>query len=179
MGVSKAGNKEAFEKALDESFAFDDEVILEQYIPGREIECAILGNDPAEASLPGEIIISPKYDFYSFDAKYVDPDAVEIRVPAALDPHEQDTIRELSVKAFQVLYCQDFARVDLFVSKAGIFVNEINTIPGFTNSSMYPMMWKERGISFTDLISRLLELCRDRTLRQQRVKRNFDSSLRF
>jgi len=179
VGVSKVNSRESFAKALDDSFAFDEEVILEQYIPGREIECAILGNDPAQASLPGEIIISPKYEFYSFDAKYVDPDAVEIRVPAVLDPHEQDTIRELSVKAFQVLYCQDFARVDLFVSKAGIFINEINTIPGFTNSSMYPMMWKERGISFTELISRLLDLAHERTLRQQRVKRNFDSSLRY
>lgn len=179
VGVSKVKTEEDFRRALDDSFSFDDEVIIEQYIPGREIECAILGNDPPMASLPGEIVISPRYEFYSFDAKYVDPDAVEIRVPAALDPHEQDTIRELSVKAFQTLHCLDFARVDLFVSKSGIFVNEINTIPGFTNSSMFPMMWKERGISFTDLISRLLDLAAERTVRQQRVQRNFESSLRY
>ncbi len=179
VGVSKVKDLAEFNRALDESFAFDDEVIVEQYIPGREIECAILGNEPPQASLPGEIVISPKYEFYSFDAKYVDPDAVEIKVPAVLDPHEQDTIRELSVKAFQVLHCLDFSRVDLFVSKAGIFVNEINTIPGFTNSSMFPMMWKERGISFKDLITRLLELAQERTLRQQRIQRNFQSSLRY
>lgn len=179
VGVSKVRTESEFEKALDESFHFDDEVIIEQFIPGREIECAILGNEPAEASNPGEIIISKKYDFYNFDAKYVDAEAVKIKVPADLDQETSIQIKDLSVKAFNALRCLDFARVDLFLSKEGIFINEINTIPGFTNSSMYPMMWQERGLSFTNLITRLIELAQQRWIKQNLTNRDFKSSLKF
>jgi D-alanine-D-alanine ligase len=180
VGVTKVKTKKDFQQAVEEAFKYDHEMLAEKFITGREIECAILGNDPAEASLPGEIVISKKYEFYTFDAKYVDPDAVRIDVPAKLTKPVAEKIRKICVKAFEALHCEDFARVDLFLDKKGkIYINEINTIPGFTNSSMYPMMWKERGVSFTDLISRLLELAQQRYDNGKRIARDFASSLKF
>jgi D-alanine-D-alanine ligase len=180
VGVSKVKTKEEFESALKDSYRYDDCVLFEEYIKGREIECAILGNDPAQASLPGEIVISSKYEFYTFDAKYVDDTAVSIEVPAKLDAEVSDKIRNASLRAYQALGCEDFSRVDLFLTEAGdIYVNEINTIPGFTNSSMFPMMWKERGISFTDLITRLIELAEERHRKSVRIERDFQSSLKY
>jgi D-alanine-D-alanine ligase len=180
VGVTKVKTKADFQHALDEAFRYDDEVLLEQFITGREIECAILGNAPAEASNPGEIVISKNYEFYTFDAKYVDPNAVQIHVPAKLPKTAVEKIRAVSKKAFEVHHCEDFSRVDLFLDKKGkIYINEINTIPGFTNSSMYPMMWRERGISFTDLITRLLNLAEERYNRGKRIERDFKSALKF
>ena len=180
VGVSKVKSQHDFAKAVEESFRYDNGVLFEEFIQGREIECAILGNDPPQASLPGEIIISKKYEFYTFDAKYVDSEAVRIQVPAALDPAQAELIRDLSVKAFQTLCCEDFARVDLFLTSGNkVYINEINTIPGFTNSSMFPMMWKERGISFTELITRLIGLALERSERSKRIERDFLSSLKF
>ena len=180
VGVSKVKNEAGFKKAIAEAFRYDDSLLIEEFITGREIECAILGNSPAEASYPGEIVINSKYEFYTFDAKYVDPDAVRIDVPADLNKKSAEKIREISVKAYQTLHCEDFSRVDLFLTEAGkIYINEINTIPGFTNSSMYPMMWKERGVGFTDLISKLLDLAEERYDRGKRIERDFNSSLKF
>ena len=180
VGVSKVKSKEDFETALSESYRYDDCVLFEEFIQGREIECAILGNNPAKASLPGEIVISSKYEFYTFDAKYVDGEAVSIEVPANLKDTEVTEIQEVSVRAYQALGCEDFSRVDLFLTQDGnIYVNEINTIPGFTNSSMFPMMWKERGISFTDLITRLTELAEERYKKSMRIEHNYQSSLKF
>lgn len=180
VGVSKVNAKSDFNKAVKDAFTYDPELLFERYVSGREIECAVLGNDPPKASLPGEIIISKKYDFYTFDAKYVDSTAVSIDVPAKLKPEHTEQIREYSVKAFETLQCADYARVDLFLASDGqIFVNEINTIPGFTNSSMYPMMWRERGLSFTELISRLIDLAQKRHAGTSRVEREFTSSLNY
>jgi D-alanine-D-alanine ligase len=180
VGVSKVKAEEQFEKAVADSFQYDDEVLFEEFITGREIECAIMGNNPAEASYPGEIVINSQYEFYTFDAKYVDPTAVRIDVPAKLDKAVAEEIRQLSVKAFQTLRCLDYARVDLFLTATNkIYLNEINTIPGFTNSSMFPMMWKERGISFTNLISQLIDLAIDRHTRSESLKRNFQSNLKY
>lgn len=180
VGVSKVKDKADFQSALDEAFRYDDHILIEEFITGREIECAILGNYPPQASLPGEIVISSKYEFYSFDAKYVDGEAVKIQVPAQLEPATSDRIRDASLKAYQALACEDFARVDLFLQADGkVFVNEINTIPGFTNSSMFPMMWKERGISFTHLITKLIELALERNARADRAQRSFQSALKF
>jgi len=180
VGVSKVKDEESLRTAVEEAFRYDDFLIAEEFIKGREIECAILGNDPAESSYPGEIVISSKYEFYTFDAKYVDPEAVKIDVPARLSEAEAERIRQASVQAYEALYCEDFARVDLFLTADGrIFVNEINTIPGFTNSSMFPMMWKERGIDFSDLITRLLDLATGRYNRGKRIQRDFNSALKF
>jgi D-alanine-D-alanine ligase len=180
VGVSKAKDENSFREAVEEAFRYDDYLIVEEFIKGREIECAILGNRPPQASNPGEIVISSKYEFYTFDAKYVDPDAVKIELPAKLSTIEVESIRDLSVKAYKALYCEDFSRVDLFLTEDGrIYINEINTIPGFTNSSMYPMMWKERGISFTQLITQLLDLAFERYERSKRIEREFNSALKF
>lgn len=180
VGVSKVSKKSEFKKALDEAFRYDDEVIFEEFITGREIECAVMGNTPAQASNPGEIVLKKNYEFYTFDAKYVDPDAVSIEVPAQLDKPTIKLVREVSVKAYEALRCEDFARVDLFLTKKGkVYVNEINTIPGFTNSSMFPMMWKERGVSFTELISKLINLALERYAAGKRIERGFDSALKF
>lgn len=180
VGVSKVKSKADFKKAVDEGFRYDDCVLFEEFIEGREAECAVLGNSPAKASLPGEIIINKKYEFYTFDAKYVDAEAVTIEVPAKLSKTMSDQIRELSLKAYQALRCEDFARVDLFVTAKGkVFVNEINTIPGFTNSSMFPMMWRERGISFKDLITHLIELAEERHRKSKRANRGYTSSLKY
>ncbi len=180
VGVSKVKNEDELKKAIEEAFRYDDHMIVEEFITGREIECALLGNYPPQASYPGEVVISSKYEFYTFDAKYVDPEAVRIEVPAKLEPAIAERIRDVSVKAFQALNCDDFARVDLFLDHSGnVFVNEINTIPGFTNSSMFPMMWKERGLGFTELITKLIDLAKERYDRSKRIQRDFDSSLKF
>jgi len=180
VGVTKVNSKKDFKRAVDEAFKYDNEMLAEEFITGREIECAVLGNYPAEASKPGEIVISKKYDFYTFDAKYVDPDAVRIDVPARLPKSIVAKVRKISKKAYETLHCEDFSRVDLFLDKRGkIYINEINTIPGFTNSSMYPMMWKERGVSFSDLITRLLNLAMQRYDRSKRIERDFQSALKF
>lgn len=179
VGVSKVKSEADFNKAVEDSFQYDDEILFEEFIKGREVECAVLGNYPPQASLPGEIVINPQYEFYTFDAKYVDPDAVQIDVPAKLNESIAKEIQTLSVKAYQTLRCLDYARVDLFLADSGkVYINEINTIPGFTNSSMFPMMWKERGISFTDLITKLIELSIERHKRSEGVKRNFQSNLK-
>ncbi len=180
VGVSKVKTKNDFDKAVEEGFRYDDCVLFEKFIKGREIECAVLGNSPAKASLPGEIVISKNYEFYTFDAKYVDQEAVKIEVPAKLNAAISKRIREVSLAAFQTLACEDFARVDLFLTHSGqVYVNEINTIPGFTNSSMFPMMWKERGISFTNLITKLVELAEERFKLTQRADRGYSSSLKY
>jgi D-alanine-D-alanine ligase len=180
VGITKVNRQKDFGPAIADAFKYDDEVLVEEYIKGREIECAVLGNNPPQASNPGEIIINEHYEFYTFDAKYVDPKAVEIAVPARLPKAVAERIRKISVQAYQTLHCQDFARVDLFLAPdKRIYINEINTIPGFTNSSMYPMMWKERGLSFSDLITRLLNLAQERYDRGKRVARDFQSNLTF
>ena len=180
VGVSKVKNEKEFMIAVEDSFRYDDCILFEEYIQGREIECSILGNHPPKASLPAEIILSSKYEFYSFDAKYVDGDAVKIDVPAKLDQESIEKIREVSVKAFQALHGEDFARVDLFLRNDGkVFVNEINTIPGFTDSSMFPVMWKERGISFSDLITTIIGFALDRFEKTKRIERDFQSGLKF
>ena len=180
VGVTKVNDRKDFKKAVEEAFKYDDEMLAEEFITGREIECAILGNYPPEASYPGEIVINKKYEFYTFDAKYVDPEAVRIDVPAKLPKAVAEKIRSVSVKAYETLHCEDFSRIDLFLDKKGsIYINEINTIPGFTNSSMYPMMWKERGVSFSDLITRLLNLAQERYNRSKRIERDFQSGLKF
>lgn len=180
VGVSKVKSEADFAAAIEEGFRYDDCILIEKFIKGREVECAVMGNTPAQASMPGEIVVSSAYEFYTFDAKYVDDKAVSIEVPAKLDGEAVEKIRQLSLKTYQSLACEDFARVDLFLTEAGdVFVNEINTIPGFTNSSMFPMMWRERGISFTDLITTLIGFATERFERSKRAERNFNSSLKY
>jgi D-alanine-D-alanine ligase len=179
VGVTKVKKESDFAQAISEAFKYDDELLLEEFIKAREVECAVLGNEPSQASLPGEIVISKKYEFYTFDAKYVDPTAVRIDVPAKLTKASKEKIRELSLKAFHALRCEDFARVDLFLAGSKVYINEINSIPGFTNSSMFPVMWKERGISFSELITKLVDIALERYQKNKRIERSFSSLLKF
>lgn len=160
VGVSMVKSAEDFSTSLNESFKYDDRVIVEQYIKGRELECAVIGNEQPKASFPGEIILVKDYDFYTYTAKYLDEDAIKIQLPAELDEKTTEKIRKVSIDAYKALRCEDFARVDLFLTeKNEVLVNEINTIPGFTSGSMFPMMWQHMGMSYTQLITELINMC--------------------
>lgn len=177
VGVAKVKSRQEYAVALEESLHYDQSLILEQYISGRELECAILGNTPAKASDPGEIIINPRYEFYTYHAKYEDPQAVEIKIPAKIDASVAARIKELSLRSYQALGCQDFARVDLFLDGEGeIFINEINTIPGFTNSSMFPSLWKQHGISYPQLITQILDMAFERYQARKSLDREYQGS---
>jgi D-alanine-D-alanine ligase len=163
VGVNKVKNEDDLIKAIEEAFTYDDIILFEEYIKGRELECAVIGNAIPQASLAGEIIVDPKYEFYTYKAKYLDPEAVQLQVPATIDEKLHNQIQQHSINAYKVLQCQDFARIDVFLAENGnIYINEINTIPGFTNASMFPMMWKERGIDNTTLITNLINFAIER-----------------
>ena len=161
VGIHKVHDEDQFERALDNAFSFDRKVLVETFIEGREIECSVLGNDKPIASLPGEII--PRKEFYSYEAKYIDEEGAYLKIPAELDAPIVRQIQDLAVKTFKVLCCEGMARVDLFLKKENkIVVNEINTIPGFTKISMYPRLWEESGISYSELIDKLIQLALER-----------------
>jgi len=169
VGISKVRDAAELEEALKEAFLYDTKVIIEEFICGREIECAVLGNEEPVASVPGEII--PAHDFYSYDAKYLDEKGAVLEIPAGIDEETKRKIRDISVKVFKLLCCEGLSRVDFFLKKNGeIIVNEINTMPGFTRISMYPKMWEASGISYTDLITRLIELAISRYEKESRLK---------
>jgi D-alanine-D-alanine ligase len=156
-------SEDGFISALEESFKYDDQVIIEQYIKGRELECAVIGNGDVRASYPGEIVMMKDYDFYTYTAKYLDDDAVTIKLPAEIDDATTEKIRDISIRAYKALRCEDFARVDIFLTPDGqVLVNEINTIPGFTSVSMFPMMWQHMGMTYPELITELINMCLNR-----------------
>ena len=157
VGISKVKSEAEYANAVREAFKYDVKIIIEEYIPGREIECALLGNENPIASIPGEVI--PAHEFYSYDAKYIDENGARLEIPANLDGACQKRVQELSVKAFQTLCCAGLSRADFFLKENGeLLINEINTMPGFTKISMYPKLWEASGIGYTELISRLIEL---------------------
>jgi D-alanine-D-alanine ligase len=161
VGVSRVTSAQEYQAALDLAFRFDTKVIVEQGIQGREIECAVLGNDQPQASTCGEIVVSAQ--FYSYDAKYISDSQANVVVPADLPPEINDRIRAIAVQAYQALECCGMARVDVFLTPNNeVIVNEINTLPGFTNISMYPKLWQASGIGYRDLISRLIDLALER-----------------
>jgi D-alanine-D-alanine ligase len=168
VGISKVRRQEEFLPAVEEAFRYDHKILIEEYVKGREIECAVLGNECPVASLPGELI--PQHEFYSYEAKYLDEDGALFRLPADLPPQQTGEIQRLAVEAFRVLCCEGMARVDFFLSEEGRpYVNEINTIPGFTNISMYPKLWEVSGLSYTQLIDRLIQLALERFERDRRL----------
>jgi len=172
VGISKVRNETEYAAAVKEAFQYDTKIVIEEFIPGREIECAVLGNEDLAASLPGEII--PAHDFYSYDAKYLDEKGASLQIPVKLDEDTTKRIQELAVKVFQTLCCEGLSRVDFFLKENGeIIVNEINTMPGFTKISMYPKMWEASGISYTDLITRLIELAISRFEKERELKTSF------
>jgi D-alanine-D-alanine ligase len=161
VGIHKVHDEDTFEGALKDAFSFDRKVVVEAFIEGRELECSVLGNSKPMASVPGEII--PRKDFYSYEAKYIDEEGAYLKIPAELKKTIVHQIQDLAVKTFKVLCCKGMARVDFFLKKNNdILVNEINTIPGFTKISMYPRLWKESGIRYSELIDRLIQLALER-----------------
>ena len=169
VGISKVGTEAEYEAALDEAFLYDTKVVVEAFIEGREIEVAVLGNEEPIASLPGEI--TPHHDFYSYEAKYIDDKGAGLQIPAELTEALVSEVQALAVESFQTLYCEGMARVDFFLTPDDQFVmNEINTIPGFTRISMFPKLFEASGISYPDLIDRLVKLALARHERQQGLK---------
>lgn len=160
IGTSKVKRPEDLPAALDDAFQYGRRALIEAACVGRELECAVLGNDRPEASVPGEIIVKPRHEFYSYESKYVDPQGAETKIPADVPPAVAQRIRELSVKAFKTVGLRGMARVD-FLARADlseIFINEVNTIPGFTSISMYPKLWEATGLPLPRLVDRLIEL---------------------
>jgi len=157
VGISFVKEEEEFKAAVDKAFRYDNKVLLESRIIGREIECAVLGNAEPIASIPGEVI--PNDGFYSFESKYIDEQGATLEIPAQLDPHQVASIKELAKRTFILLECSGMARVDMFLTPSGsLYINEINTLPGFTDVSMYPTLMKLSGIDNHELIDRLIQL---------------------
>jgi D-alanine--D-alanine ligase len=161
VGVSKAADRAALEEAVEVALRFDEWILVEEGITGREIEVAVLGDRPPEASLPGEIV--PGADFYTYEDKYLD-DSAELRAPTDLDPDRTAEVRRLAVAAFEACRCEAMARVDFFLEDPGrgFLVNEVNTIPGFTPISMYPRLWEATGVPYAELLDRLVALALER-----------------
>lgn len=168
VGISKVRNADEYEAALDLAFRHDNKVLLEENIPGREIECAVLGNETIRASILGEIV--PTHDFYSFDAKYIDDAGAHLVIPAPIPDPIAQHIRKIAIQTFKTLCHEGLGRVDCFLTESGeIFVNEINSMPGFTNVSMYPRLWEASGMSQPQLVHELIQLARQRHARDQRL----------
>ena len=178
VGVSKVSSETEFKRAITDAFQYDHTILIEEFISGREVECAILGNDRPIVSVAGEITLSDHYDFYSFAAKYEDPESTIITIPANMTQETHNRIKELSLKAYQALNCADLSRVDLFVTdKDEVYVNEVNTIPGFTNISMYPSLIRHEGIEYQQLITKLLEMAIERNNSDGTITTNYESQL--
>lgn len=160
VGVVKVRHAEELGAAFAEAFRYDTRVLVERGVDAREVECAVLGNEEPQASQPGEITVHHKDGFYSYAAKYVDADGADWRIPADLPPDGLDDIRVLSTLAFEVLQLQGLARVDFFVERGTgrTWLNEVNTLPGFTAISMYPKMWEASGLPVEALVTRLVDL---------------------
>jgi D-alanine-D-alanine ligase len=173
VGVHKIKNAGDFEKGIKDAFLYDHKVLAERYIAGREIECSILGLiDSPQASVPGEVIT--QHEFYSYEAKYLDENGAIIRIPADLKSDEIEKIQSIAKKVYTCLECSGLSRIDFFLTpQKDIYVNEINTIPGFTNISMYPKMWEASGVSYKKLISNLIDLAFQKYQFENKLKRTF------
>jgi len=157
VGISKVNSNLELEKAVEMAFKYDHKILVEEAIVGREIECGVLGNESLTVSLPGEIV--PRHDFYDYNAKYIDENGAKLILPADLDEEVVKKAQKLASDSYKILECEGMARVDMFIdSKRNIFINEINTIPGFTNHSMYPKLMELTGISQSELVEKLIEL---------------------
>ncbi len=157
VGVTKVVDKDGLANAISEAFKFDTKLLIEECIIGREIECAVLGNETPKAAVPGEII--PKVTFYDYKAKYIMADGAELQAPAILSQEEVAQVQKIAVKAYRCDECAGMSRVDFFFTPNGEWIlNEINTIPGFTKISMYPKLWQLSGLSYPQLVEALIDL---------------------
>lgn len=173
VGISKVAEPKDLDAALDEAFAYDDKIVIERGIRAREIECAVLGNDDPIASIPGEI--RPRAAFYSYEAKYLDPDGAELLIPAPISPELTDEVQRMALAVFRTLEGAGMARVDFLLDddSGELFVNELNSIPGFTKVSMYPKLWEHSGIPYPALLDRLIQLALERHARRAQLRRSW------
>jgi D-alanine-D-alanine ligase len=169
VGIGKAHNADEYPAAVKDAFQYDTKIIIEEFIPGRELECAVLGSEEPAASVPGEVISS--HEFYSYNAKYLDEKGAVLEIPANIPDGTKARVQELAIKTFQALCCEGLSRVDFFLKPDGeVIINEINTMPGFTRISMYPKLWEAGGVDYTELITRLIELAISRFEKERRLK---------
>ena len=177
VGVHKVTDGSELNEALDDAFRYDVKVLVEVAIDAREIELAVLENPDWGAeplvSVPGEI--NPTHEFYSYEAKYLDEKGAELIIPAKLDPNQTKQVQEIARRAFSAIECEGMARVDLLLDRTNgkFYFNELNTIPGFTSISMYPKMWEASGISYRELLSRLVDLAVARHERKRALVREY------
>ena len=167
VGVHKISNETEYREAIMDAFHYDSKVLVEGLIEGREVECAVLGNEDVAASGIGEIITPEEY---SFDAKYVSDTAAQIIIPAEISESDRQRLREVAMQAYKALNCEGMSRVDMFFTPSGeIFVNEINTLPGFTSISMYPKLWGQEGVAYSDLLTKLVDLAMERHYKRSQL----------
>jgi D-alanine-D-alanine ligase len=176
VGVSKCHDRAGLAAGLAEAARYDRKLLVEQAVPqAREIEVSVLGNDDPIASIPGEIV--PSREFYSYESKYIDTgdEASALHIPAPLSPEETDYVQELAVRTYKAIDCAGMARVDFLLSgeTGELYVNEVNTIPGFTEISMYPKLWEASGIPYPELIDRLIELALERHRDKARTETSY------
>jgi D-alanine-D-alanine ligase len=166
VGISKAISEVELDRALELAFEHDPVVVIERLVVGMEVECSVLGNGDPQASTPGEIVVKDR-DWYDYEAKYTDG-GMELVVPART-PLLED-VRRLAVEVFEIVGCSGMARVDFFVTEDGVLVNELNTIPGFTPTSVYAKLWEASGVPYPDLLDRLLQLALERHSEERRYR---------
>lgn len=167
VGITRADSREDICGAIDLALRYDDKIVIEQPVRGREVECSVLGNEQPQASVVGEI--EPDRAFYDYESKYSASSTTGLHIPARIDAATAARVQELAVRMYQVMGCEGYARVDFFVTDdGGVVANEINTIPGFTSISMYPKLWEASGLGYTELLTRILELALERHERRAR-----------
>lgn len=172
VGISKASNKEELNKAIELALKYDRKVIVEQGVKAREIEMAVLGNNEPKVSVAGEI--KPNTEFYDYESKYND-NATSLIIPAEISETVQTTLKDIAIRAFKILDCSGLVRSDFFVTDEGeVLLNEVNTMPGFTPVSMYPLLWQNTGLSYPELIDTLIELGIERYEEKQLLQYNKD-----
>jgi D-alanine-D-alanine ligase len=165
VGISKAVSEVDLDRAIGLAFEHDPVVVIERLIEGMEVECSVLGNGDPEASMPGELVINS--DWYDYDTKYTDG-GMELVVPART-PHVEE-VRRLALEVFKIVGCAGMARVDFFVTEEGVLVNELNTIPGFTATSVYAKLWDASGVPYPELLDRLLQLALERHREERKYR---------
>jgi D-alanine-D-alanine ligase len=176
VGVTKVKSRDALASAVDEALSFDCKAVVEQGVDAREIELSVLGNEEPVASVPGEIV--PSREFYDYRAKYIDDDS-ELIIPAPLDEETTEKLKKLGIAAFRALDGSGMARVDFLLerSSGAIFVNELNTIPGFTSISMYPKLWEASGLTMSKLLDRLIDLALERARLRDQLETDYSAAL--
>lgn len=172
VGISKCKQRGDLHKAFAEAFKYDRKIIIEEAIVGREIEIGVIGNDEPICSVVGEIV--PKKEFYDYEAKYEDGQT-ELIIPAKVTPEQYETIKEMAIAAFKALDLSGLVRADFFLAEDGtVYINEINTMPGFTPYSMFPLLWQHSGVPYPELIERLIALALERHQEKQTITYTFE-----